>query len=387
MTGDIIKGYFGDITWTPVHNFFALFCCDFTNHLYICRYGQYQYDSSHSQYSPTKVHYNNDTYSHLESPEKVNSLERNKKNLLRSQINDLDDQVYGNKNIYERQSYDQPPNNYGQSYQQPTSNYNSFSRNAPQFSPLPTYSSHDYQQPDAKLYTPSHSLGINKPYSTTTNTSPKFGGGSFDYDSGKPNNPSAFERMKTTDYKSKPSAHISGNLSGFESSGTSDYGQIGGKPSNFSSFGRVESDFKPSDYKSSSDGYSTSEYATNTYKIPGGYKTDSYKYESYKSTPQPVYSSTSEKYFTSTPNASQLQFSPLDKNSFNSFKNGGDNQYQSSYSSNVEYINEPPVLKNDDTLEQKMLKKSVTQQIIEKKTTQTTRSSKQESSTKNFKFE
>lgn len=124
------------------------------------------------------------------------------------------------------------------------------------------------------------------------------------------------------------------------------------------------------DFKTTGDGYTTKEYTTSTYKIPGGTQTDTYKYETYQSASDPVYSSSSEKYYTSTPNS---KFTPI--------KNG------SAFSSNVEYIKETPVLKDSDSLEQKMLKKSVTQQVIEKRTVQTTRSTKQESSTKNFRFD
>lgn len=151
-----------------------------------------------------------------------------------------------------------------------------------------------------------------------------------------------------------------------------------------STFTPIDS-FSKTEYKPSSDGYSSSEYVTNSYKLPDGYKTDTYKYECYQSAPQHTYSSSSEKYYTTSPAGKAL--SPLDTKSFDTFKNGSDNQYQSSFSSNVEYINQPPMLKDNDTLEQKMLKKSVTQQIIEKKTVSMTKSSKQESSTKSFKFE
>lgn len=133
------------------------------------------------------------------------------------------------------------------------------------------------------------------------------------------------------------------------------------------------------DFKTAGDGYTSSEYGTSTYKIPGGTQTDTYKYETYHSASDPVYSSTTEKYFTSTPNT-KVQFTPIDKKEFTPFKNGS-----SAYSSNVEYITEVPALKDSDTLEQKMLKKSITQQVIEKKTV--TRSTKQESSTKNFRFD
>lgn len=243
----------------------------------------------------------------MESPEKVNSLERNKRNLLQSQIHSLDNAVYGGTNSYNQTSQN---------------DYNSFSKNAPKFTPLPARP--PSYTPDSKTYSP-------------TTTSPSY--------------QSPYKQLPTS--PTKPTFAYSP------------------KPSNLTTFG--------------SDGYTTSEYKTNTYKIPGGYKTDSYKYEAYKSSTQPTYTAGTEKYYTSTPNA-KVELSPFDKKTFETFSNG-DNQYQSSYSSNVEYINEPPVLKDTDTLEQKMLKKSVTQQIIEKKTVQMTKSSKQESSTKSFRFE
>ncbi|CAG9813617.1 unnamed protein product [Phaedon cochleariae] len=210
------------------------------------------YDSSHSQSSPQQKYYS-DTYSHLESPQKVNSLEHNKTNL----------RPHTNNSIYDHIDHS------------PT--YNPYSQNSI-FSPNDTYS-----QPYDKHY---------------------------------------------------------------------------------------------------SDGYSSSEYVTNTIKTPEGYKSNAFKYENYHSTPQPTYSSSSEKYYSSLP----AVISPLEKKSFETFTNG-DTQYQSSFATNVEYINEAPVLKDEETLEQRMLKKSVTQQIIEKKTVSMTRSSKQESSTKSFRFE
>ncbi|XP_074035813.1 talin_middle and talin-RS domain-containing protein rhea isoform X1 [Leptinotarsa decemlineata] len=234
------------------------------------------YDSSHSHPSPQQKFYA-DTYSQLESPEKVNSLERNK-NVLKAHINSLDSATYGGTN------------SYGQDYG------SAFTQNAPRFSPKDNYTS-----------SPSHMRG--------------------------------YEPLKTD--------------SPFQS---------------------------PKHY---SDGYSSSEYATNTYKTPDGYKSNTFKYESYHSTPQPTYSSSIEKYYTSKPAVT----SPLEKKSFETFRNGSNTQYQSSFSSNVEYINEAPQLKSEDTLEQKMLKKSVSQQIIEKKTVSMTKSSKQESSTRSFRFE
>lgn len=147
----------------------------------------------------------------------------------------------------------------------------------------------------------------------------------------------------------------------------------------YTKFNTSSSAFEPPkyDFKTTGDGYTTKEYTTSTYKIPGGTQTDTYKYETYHSTSDPVYSSTTEKYYTSTPNS---KFTPIDRAA--PFSSNG-----SAFSSNVEYITETPVLKDSDSLEQKMLKKSITQQVIEKKTVQTTRSTKQESSTKNFRFD
>lgn len=275
------------------------------------RYHQSGYDASH----PTPPKYYQETYRHLESPEKVNSLERNKKAYLQSHINNLDQATYGGTNSYGQNDY--APSSHSL-YTQGTPTY------TPKFeTSTPTYT------PKFETGTPSHYASVNRGY----------GGQNRGYDS----QVGGYDSLKyePTDYFSKP------------------------------------------DTRQYSDGYSSSEYVTNSFKTPDGYKTHSYKYESYQSTPQPTYSTSSEKYYTSAP---ALQ-SPLDKKTFETFKNGGDTQYQSAYSTNVEYINEPPVFKDDDTLEQKMLKKSVTQQIIEKKTVQTTKSSKQESSTKTFRFE
>lgn len=55
--------------------------------------------------------------------------------------------------------------------------------------------------------------------------------------------------------------------------------------------------------------------------------------------------------------------------------------------SNMEYITEPPILSEIDSLEQRMCKQSITQKIIEKKTVHMSSSSKHESSTKSYRFE
>lgn len=226
------------------------------------------------------------------------------------------------------------PNSYGQK----DYSYNSISENAPTYSP---------KFGENLTSTPSHNASLNRNYTSQNR----------EYD--------------------KPFGNIGTPVGQFEN-----------YPRSYDTK-KISSQYEPSDYysksdsKQYSDGYSSSEYVTNTQKTPDGIKTNSFKYESYHSTPQPTYSSSSEKYFTSIPSA----ISPLEKKTFETFKNGGDSQYQSSYSTNVEYINEPPTFKDSDTLEQKMLKKSVTQQIIEKKTVSTTKTMKQESATKSFRFD
>lgn len=105
---------------------------------------------------------------------------------------------------------------------------------------------------------------------------------------------------------------------------------------------------KQSDYLSTLDGgYSTTAFGSNTYKFPDGQKTDTYMYKAYESSSQPT----------------------------------------TTYSSDIQTINELPVLKDTDTLEQRMLKKSVTQQITEKRTVSMVKSSRQESSSKTFRFD
>lgn len=252
-----------------------------------------------------------------------------------SEINTLDSAVYGGTN-----NYGQKPN-YGHSYGQ-TSGYSS-DNYAPNYQYTP-YSAYEQQtkQYDSPQY------GKTNQYNTSqksyTNATPK----PF---------PSDTSYEKSYDYNSSADRSRYDNI---PSSGS------------YTKFDMSSHAFEPPkyDFKPAGDGYTTKEYNTSTYKIPGGTQTDTYKYETYHSASDPVYSSSSEKYFTSTPNS---KFTPI--------KNG------SAFASNVEYITEAPVLKDSDTLEQKMLKKSVTQQVIEKKTVHTTRSTKQESSTKNFRFD
>lgn len=322
----------------------------------------------------------NDTYSQLESPEKVNSLERNKynRNPLQQDMNTLDSTVYGG------------PNSYGQTSGYGSSNYDSYAKNAPSYSSQPSYASiHSTDQ-----YTPYNSKPYEAPqYSTTgpqySATGPQYSATGPQYStSTKP-----FPPMTSNTIPKPFSANTTyeksydyGSTNQFAGTDKSKYDNIPSSGS-YTKFDTSTNLFDSSatNYQIPADGFKKSEYNTSTYKIPGGTQTDTYKYESYHSASQPIYSSTTEKYYTSTPNA-KVPFSPIDKKGFEPFtKNGSD--YQSSFSSNVEYISEPPTLKDNDTLEQKMLKKSVTKQIIEKKTVSTTKSTKQESSTKNFRLE
>ncbi|ERL88737.1 hypothetical protein D910_06119, partial [Dendroctonus ponderosae] len=296
------------------------------------RYNTHNYDRTRSPYQPSPTNqYHQEAYNHLGSSEKISSLERPlKPNNLFSAVNDLNQAVYGGTNNGAHSS-----NLYGPpsaSYNAPAYDSYNQSRTSPK---SPIYKSpQSFQSPNVSSTSHYASLSAPKSYGAT-NTSPKpFGA--------EPSKPSAFD-----------------SIGGF-------------KPLSF-------------DAKSGSDGYTSSEYATNTYKTPDGYHTDTYKYEYYKSEPKTTYASNTEKYYTNTGKDGK-GFTPLSpKSAFETFKNG-DDQYQSSYSSNVEYINEPPVLK-DDTLEQKTIKKSINEQIFEKKTTTTSRTTKQESQMKTFKFQ
>lgn len=288
----------------------------------------------------------------------MNSLERNKqsKNPLLSEINTLDSAVYGGTNSYGQK------NNYGQSNYGHTSGYSSDNYSAPptnyQYTPYSAYEQQTKQYESPQYAKTSQYSTPQKNYSQTTNATPKPFSSETNYD--KSYNYSGSNQFGSTDKSRYDNVPSSGSYTKFDTSSHL---------------------FEPPKYdfnKATGDGYTNSEYSTSTYKIPGGTQTDTYKYETYHSASDPVYSSTSEKYYTSTPNT-KVQFTPIDTTPF---KNGS-----SSYSSNVEYITQAPVLKDSDTLEQKMLKKSVTQQVIEKKTVQTTRSTRQESSTKNFRFD
>lgn len=91
-----------------------------------------------------------------------------------------------------------------------------------------------------------------------------------------------------------------------------------------------------------------------------------------------------EKYFTtSTPFKSETT-------THKQFQNGGSqSQQQSSVStySNYEIINEPPIITDNETLEQRMCKKSVTQKIVEKRTVTMSQTKQEGTTLRSFKFE
>lgn len=334
----------------------------------------------------------NDTYSQLESPEKVNSLERNKyqQNLLQD-ANAVDYAVYGGTN------------NYGQTPGYMSADYSSYAKNAPTYAPQATYTP-QATYASQPTYAPQPTYAQNQygsiynteqytPYSSKTNEAPPYSTVGPQYSTPSKSFTSATSNTTPKPFNSNTtsSSHYEksydyGTTNQFSGADRSKYDNVPSSGS-YTKFDTSSNLFNTSatDFKVPSDGYKTSEYNTSTYKIPGGTQTDTYRYESYHSSSEPVCSTTTEKYYTSTPN-SKVQFMPIDKKGFEPFsKNGSD--HQSSFSSNVEYISKPPTLKDTDTLEQKMLKKSVTQQVIEKKTVSTTKSTKQESSTKNFRLE
>lgn len=233
----------------------------------------------------------NDSYSNLVSPEKVNTLERNKKeklNLL-PEINAVDSAVYGLQNSYNQNSI-----------------YNSVEKSPKS----PVYD----RSPKSPVYDQNSSY--NKKYDTNYSQN-------YDY-----------------------------------------------KTESYSTF--ADSQQQPK--------FSTpfrSEVSTN-YFAPESYKTDMYKYENIH-TSKPI----EEKGFSSTPNTKI--YGPSDSKSFEVIKNGADHQIMSY--SNVEYLNDPPLISEADSLEQRMCKQSVTQKIIEKKTVHMSSTSKHESSTKSYRFE
>ncbi|KAF5290986.1 hypothetical protein FQA39_LY14517 [Lamprigera yunnana] len=320
-------------------------------------YDSHHYDSStYGSKSVTQNTSYNDSYSHLESPEKVNSLDRNKKNpnILLGELNNLDSVVYGGTNTFAQNSY------------------TSFSDNTPKFGSLPTPSKS--QLPISQYSTSHYGTSSFKPSdSSTTYHSPYFSHSSPDHRFCPTNvkssptanaAPKPFDDQYSTTFKYEPVTQISKD---------SQSNQFNANIKDLSSYGTTDA---------YGDTFSTSEYSTKSSKIPGGYKTDSYKYETYQSSSKPLeeYSITTENFYTSSPKE-KLQFVPIQ--SFGDFQNGSASNHKSLYPTSIEVMNDG----NADSLEQKMLKKSVKQQIIEKKTVTTTRSSKQESSVRNFRFD
>lgn len=78
---------------------------------------------------------------------------------------------------------------------------------------------------------------------------------------------------------------------------------------------------------------------------------------------------------------------PNVESSFEYRQNGNSNNTMSTYSSNYEIINEPPVVVGNETLEQRMCKKSITQKIVEKRTVTMSQSKHGSTTTKSFQFQ
>ncbi|KAI4466980.1 huntingtin interacting protein 1 [Holotrichia oblita] len=304
----------------------------------------YQHPEPTHQYKyPQSI---NEKYSHLESPEKVNSLEHKKKNknILLQEVNALDSVVYGGTNSYNQtSSYD---------------TYSSYNKATPKYT----------HYPPQQLYSPTSKSFDSQTYGTTTSqyAVPSQYMSSFN----QYNTSATQQHTSPTNTFGKPYALPN---SGSTPTSKLDYGNW-----------KIDTPLKVDEYKSytsgmSGPGYLTSEVSKDTYKIPDGYQTNTYKYETYHSSSEPYQYTSSEKYYTSTPQA-KLEYAPID-----TFKNGND--LHGNYTTSVEYVSEAPVLRDTETLEQKMCKKSITQHVTEKKTVSMSRSSKQESTSKTFKFE
>ncbi|XP_044738316.1 talin-1 isoform X2 [Chrysoperla carnea] len=248
-------------------------------------------DSTNKNYD---ISYENTKYSQLTSPEKVNTLERNKNrsnNVLQSEINTLNSSVHGVDG--------------------------------------PSYSSYDPNTSSDNSYT------TYEKYSSVTSPlkSPK-----FDHN---------FSRLPES-YK-KYSESFTKNLT---------------SPRKFEINKNISSSI---DNQSDS---SLPKFISATPKklqSNGGSKTE-----------------VTEKYFTtSTPYKSETT-------THKQFQNGGSqSQQQSSVStySNYEIINEPPIITDNETLEQRMCKKSVTQKIVEKRTVTMSQTKQEGTTLRSFKFE
>lgn len=257
-------------------------------------------------------------------------------------MNALDSAVYGGTNSYDQSSTYDP--------------YTSYNKTTPKY---PTYST---QYSPEKLYSPTSKTFDNQTYGTTSQYAvPNQYSSSFSQYTAKP------QHTSPTNTFGKPYSSPQSTTS---------------PSSKLDVVWKVDTPTKIDEYKSfnsgvSGPGYVTSEVSRNTYKTPDGFQTNTYKYESYQSSSEPYQYTTSEKYYTTTPQG-KIEFSSP-SSGFDAFKNG-------SYTT-TEYTTSAPVLKDTETLEQKMLKKSVTQHVTEKKTVSMSRSTKQESATKTFKFE
>lgn len=262
------------------------------------------------------------SYSQLESPEKVNSLERNKTriNPLLNEINSLDSAVFG----LGQNSYNQNVNTFNSQNSHNNNIYGSLPK-TPQQQQKYLYNQHEteympYQQHQQQYYedhyaTPKHHY----PTNNITNISPK---------------PFTTANSKEHEYNLMKQYH--------QTSSNNDV-----SPMYHHYYPTTTKTDMDANNKLGGGGFTATEYGSNTYKLPDGQtnKSDSYIYKTYES--QPL----------------------------------------TTFSSDVQYVNELPTLKDSDTLEQRMLKKSVTQQITEKRTVSMFKSSRQESSSKTFKFD
>nr|XP_022902800.1 talin-2 isoform X2 [Onthophagus taurus] len=310
------------------------------------------YQQEH-QYKPHQYNTYNEKFTHLESPEKVNMIDQEKKikSSILHETNALDSAVYGGGNNYNQPSTS-PYNTYG--YPKAPTSYSPDNRYNQSVSNTQTYDAHSYGS------------GI---YGTTQNYSQNY-----------PQNYGSIGQYAVPT-KSPYSSTIPPTM-----------------PSIQSSIPKFDTPLKIDEYRtitsggigsSTHPGYVTSEVSSNTFKTPDGYQTNTYRYETYQSNSEPYSYSMSEKYYTSSP-PSKLEHSPIDQKSFQDhFKNGSDmKNFSSNFSTQMESFSDVPSFKDGgETLEQKMLKKSMTQHVTEKKTVSMTRSTKQETSTKNFKFE
>ena len=276
----------------------------------------------------------------------MGSLERQKRgqNVLLSEINALDSAAYGGINSYNQNtaSYD----TYGSTY----------SKTSPKLAPPPP-------PPGYSHYSLNDTTQVQKTYSPTSQ---------YNY---VPTSSSPYSSLENTYWPS-----------------TSNNPPKPPSKFDYSSFNTVDIPLKVNEYKSLNSGpsggagYVTSEVTTNTYKLPDGYKTDTYKYETYQSSSEPLSYTITEKYYTSSPDEIKRGFnSPTNKN--DGFKNGSNSDLQGSYIMETYGGLVSKDGTSADTMEHRMMKKMVSQHVTEKKTVQTVKSTRQETASRNFKFE